>query len=113
MSDFDLNVNKISGNGDVKVVTEAPRLEDDADIYDLRRQMEARQVVKDYLRAEILRLQKLMEDMTREIISIDLKLRDRKPVGEPRNQRRLYAPGSQPAPLDDEGGHVDTEIIDA
>jgi hypothetical protein len=112
MSDFDLNVNKISGSHEVKVVTEAPRLEDDADIYDLRRQMEARQVVKDYLRTEIMRLQKLMEDMTHEIISIDLKLRDRKPVGEPRNQRRLYAPGSQSAPLDDEGGHVDTEIVE-
>ena len=110
MSDFSLNVNKIGV--EAKVVTEEPRLNDDADIYDLRRQMEARQVVKDYLRTEILRIQKLMEEITHDIIAIDLKLKDRKPVGEPKNLRRLYAPGSEPAPLDDEGGHVDTEIVE-
>ena len=112
MSNFDLNVNKISGSEEVKVVTEQPRLNDDADIYDLRRQMEARQVVKDYLRTEIMRLQKLMEDMTHDIIAIDLKLKDRKPVGEPRNLRRLYAPGSQPTLTGDEESHVETEIVE-
>ncbi len=110
MNDFDLNVNKISK--EAQVVTEQPRLTDDADIYDLRRQMEARQVVKDYLRTEILRIQKLMEDMTHEIIAIDLKLRDRKPVGEPKNLRRLYAPGSEAILIADEESHVNTEVID-
>lgn len=110
MSDFSLNVNKISG--DAKVVTEQLRLNDDVDIYDLRRQMEARQVVKDYLRTELLRIQKLMDNLTQEIIAIDFKLMDRKPAGEPRNLRRLYAPGSEPMPLDDEGGHINAEIIE-
>lgn len=105
---FDLNVNKMTS---VQVVTEQPRLNDDEDIYDLRRQMEARQTVKDYLRTEIMRLQQLMETMTHEIIAIDFKLRDRKPVGEPKNIRRLYAPGSQPTVNDDETA-VDAEIIE-
>jgi hypothetical protein len=108
--EFSLNVNKIGGQ--VKVVTEEPRLDGDADIYDLRRQMEARQVVKDYLRTEILRLQQLMQDLTHELISIDLKLRDRKPVGEPKNLRRLYAPGTEAQLAADEESHVDTEIVE-
>lgn len=107
MADFDLNVNRMT---EVKVVTEQPRLNDDEDIYDLRRQMEARQTVKDYLRTEILRLQQLMETMTHEIIAIDFKLKDRKPVGEPRNIRRLYAPGSQPT-LGPGESAVDAEIV--
>ncbi len=107
MEGFSLNVNKITGP---TVKTE--QVNDDGDIYDLRRQMEARQVVKDYLRTEILRLQKLMEDMTHEIIAIDFKLKDRKPVGEPKNLRRLYAPGSEPTLIGDEESHVDTEIIE-
>src|ERR1700687_4458306 len=110
--EFSLNVNKISPSAEVQVVPEQPRLSEDEDIYDLRRQMEARQVVKDYLRTEILRLQKLMEDMTHDIISIDMKLRDRKPVGEPKNLRRLYAPGSEAILKADEESHVDTEIIE-
>lgn len=91
MSDFELNVNKMSG--EVKVVTEDIRTED-GDIYDLRRQIEARQTVKDYVRAEILRLQALLETMTHEIIALDFKLKDRKPKGEPKNKRYLYAPGT-------------------
>lgn len=90
-NEFSLNVNKIS---EVKVVTETPNV-DDADIYDLRRQIEARQNVKDYIRAEVLRLQQLLETMTHEIIALDFKLKDRKPAGEPRNKRYLYAPGTQ------------------
>lgn len=91
MEGFDLNVNKMT---EVKVVSEEIRT-DDADIYDLRRQIEARQVVKDYVRAEILRLQQLLETFTHEIIALDLKLKDRKPKGEPRNKRFLYAPGTE------------------
>jgi len=91
MEGFELNVNKMH---DVKVVTEEVRT-DDADIYDLRRQIEARQVVKDYVRTEILRLQQLLESLTHEIINLDFKLKDRKPAGEPKNLRRLYAPGSE------------------
>ena len=105
---FDLNVNKIGG--EVKVTTEPVRT-DDADIYDLRRQIEARQVVKDYVRAEIERLQALLMTMTNDIISIDLKLRDRKPAGEPRHLRRLYAPGSTYELKDGEGNSADTEIV--
>lgn len=108
--EFSLNVNKIGG--EVKVISEQPRMDDDADIYDLRRQIEARQVTKDYIRAEILRLQQLLEQMTREIISIDLKLRDRKPAGEPNNKRALYAPGSTYQLEDGEAGSVDTEIVE-
>lgn len=108
MSDFDLNVNKISS---VKVVTEELRV-DDVDIYDLRRQIEARQVVKDYIRTEILRLQQLLGNLTNEIISLDFKLRDRKPTGEPKNLRRLYAPGTEAQLSDEEESHVDTEIVE-
>lgn len=107
--EFSLNVNKMSQ--DVQVVTEPPRISNDEDIYDLRRQIEARQVVKDYLRTEILRLQTLMETMTHEIITIDLKLKNRKPVGEPKNIRRLYAPESQPTLNDDEHA-IDVEIVE-
>jgi len=105
---FDLNVNKLEK--EVKVVTEQPRLSPDEDIYDLRRQMEARQVVKDYLRTEIMRMQKLMEDMTHEIIQIDLRLRGRKPAGEPNNVRRLYAPGTQPTLKPGESGAIEGEL---
>jgi len=106
--EFSLNVNKIGS--EVKVVTEQVRT-DDADIYDLRRQIEAYQVVKDYLRTEILRLQKLMEQMTHNIINLDMKLRDRKPAGEPKNIRRLYAPGSTYELKDGEGNSVEGEIV--
>jgi hypothetical protein len=106
---FELNVNKIGG--EVKVVTEPVRT-DNADIYDLRRQIEARQVVKDYIRAEILRQQQLLEQMTREIIDLDLKLRDRKPVGEPNNKRFLYEPGSTYELKDGEDNSVATEIVE-
>lgn len=106
--EFSLNVNKIGG--EVKVVTEQPRT-DDADIYDMRRQIEARQVVKDYLRTEILRMQKLMEDMTHEIIAIDLKLQNRKPLGEPTNKRALYAPGSTHELKEGETGTIEGEIV--
>jgi hypothetical protein len=109
MSDFELNINKISST---QVVTEQPRLNDDADIYDLRRQIEARQVVKDYIRTEIIRLQHLLETMTHDIIAIDLKLQDRKPVGEPKNLRRLYAPGTEATLKAEEESHVDTEIVE-
>lgn len=107
---FSLNVNKIGG--EVRVITEQPRLDGDEDIYDLRRQIEARQVVKDYIRADILRQQQLLENLTREIISLDLKLRDRKPAGEPKNKRALYAPGSTYLLEDGEAGSVDAEIIE-
>lgn len=109
MSDFSLNVNKIGG--EVKAVTEPPRLANNEDVYDLRRQIEARQVVKDYLRTEVMRIQKLMEDLTHEIIAIDLKLADRKPAGEPQNQRRLYAPGTETQLADDEHA-INTEIVE-
>lgn len=110
MEGFELNVNGISK--EVKVITEQPRMTGDEDIYDLRRQIEARQVVKDYIRTEILRLQQLLETMTRDIIALDLKLRDRKPAGEPKNKRMLYAPGSTYQLHDGEESHVDTEIIE-
>lgn len=109
--EFSLNVNKIGG--DVKVVTEQPRLDGDEDIYDLRRQIEARQNVKDYIRTEILRLQQMLTTMTNEIISLDLKLRDRKPVGEPKNNRFLYAPGTQHQLTDGEANSIDTEVVDS
>jgi hypothetical protein len=108
-SEFSLNVNKISN--EVKVVTEPIRT-DDLDIYDLRRQIEARQVVKDYIRAEILRLQQLLESMTRDIIGLDLKLRDRKPAGEPKNKRYLYAPDSTYELKDGEENSIATEIVE-
>jgi hypothetical protein len=110
MSDFELNVNKIGGTP--KVMTEAIRVSDDADIYDLRRQIEARQTVKEYVRAEILRLQALLNTMTQEIIALDLKLQDRKPAGEPRNLRRLYAPGTEHQLSLDEPRAIDTEIVE-
>lgn len=108
--EFSLNVNKIGG--EPKVVTEAIRVSDDADIYDLRRQIEARQTVKEYVRAEILRLQALLNVMTQEITAIDLKLQDRKPTGEPKNLRRLYAPGTEHQLAVDEPRAVDTEIVE-
>lgn len=116
MADFDLNVNKIGGEprkqGEITVVPESPRMSGDEDIYDLRRQIEGRQVVKDYIRAEILRLQALLEQMTHDIISLDIKLRDRKPVGEPRNKRYLYAPGSTYELKDGEDNSIETEIVE-
>jgi len=116
MSDFDLNVNKIGGDlvvqKNVKVITEQPRMSEDEDIYDLRRQIEARQNVKDFIRAEILRYQQLLEQMTRDIISLDLKLHDRKPMGEPKHLRRLYAPGTEARLAAEEESHVDTEVIE-
>ena len=107
-SNFSLNVNKIGG--DVKVTPEAVRT-NDADIYDLRRQIEARQVIKDYVRTEVLRLQQLLEQLNNDIISIDLKLRDRKPAGEPNNKRFLYAPGTTYELKDGEGNSVEGEIV--
>lgn len=108
--EFSLNVNKISQ--DVKVVSEPLRMSGDEDIYDLRRQIEARQVVKDYIRTEILRLQAMLGQLTNEIISVDLKLRDRKPAGEPRQKRYLYAPGTEHKLLDGEDNSIDTEIVE-
>ena len=110
MSDheFSLNVNKIGR--EVKVQSEPLRTED-ADIYDLRRQIEARQVVKDYIRTEILRLQQMLETMTHDIIRLDMELRDRKPVGEPKNKRMLYAPGSVYELKDGESGAIEGEVI--
>lgn len=108
--EFSLNVNKIAG--EVKVVSEPVRT-DDADIYDLRRQIEARQVVKDYVRAEIGRLQKLLEDMTHDIIRLDMALKDRKPVGEPRNLRHLYAPGTEGnVTLNPGEGAIEGEVVE-
>lgn len=107
--EFSLNVNKIGQ--DVKVVTEAPRMNGDEDIYDLRRQIEARQVVKDFIRAEILRYQELLNSMTNEIISLDLKLRDRKPAGEARNKRYLYAPGTTHELKEGEGNSIEGELV--
>lgn len=108
--DFSLNVNKIS---QVQVVTEAPRMSADEDIYDLRRQIDARQTVKDYIRTEILRLQALLESMTHDIITLDLKLRDRKPAGEPRQKRYLYKPGTagQYQLGADESGAIEGELV--
>lgn len=106
--EFSLNVNKIAA--EVKVVTEAPRMNGDEDIYDLRRQIEARQVVKDYIRTEILRLQEMLNQMTNEIISLDLKLRDRKPAGESKQKRYLYAPGTVHELKEGEGNSVEGEL---
>lgn len=88
MDEFNLQVQRTT------VESEEPRIRPDEDIYDLRRQIEARQVVKDYIRAEILRLNALLEKMTHEIIRLDLALRDRKPVGEPKQKKYLYRPGT-------------------
>lgn len=106
MEGFDLNVNKM-----VEVRTEPLRTED-VDIYDLRRQIEARQVVKDYIRTEILRLQELLNTMTQEITALDFKLRDRKPHGEPRQKRYLYAPGTEHILGPGEGGAIEGEIVE-
>jgi hypothetical protein len=106
--DFELNINGINKP---TVASEPIRVENDEDIYDLRRQIEARQNVKDYIRTEILRLQQLLDKMTWEITAIDLKLRNRKPLGEPRNKKYLYAPGTQHTLGSDEGGAIEGEIV--
>lgn len=112
MSDheFSLNVNKIGG--EMKIVTEPIRVSTDEDIYDLRRQIEARQNVKEYVRMEIIRLQALLQVMTQEITALDLKLQDRKPSGEPRNLRRLYAPGTEHQLASDEPKAIEGEIVE-
>lgn len=106
---FSLNVNGITNNPAVR--SEPIRVDEDMDIYDLRRQIEARQVVKDYIRTEILRLQELLNTMTVEITSLDLTLRDRKPKGEPNNKRYLYAPGTEHQLGIGEGGAIEGEIV--
>lgn len=44
-------------------------------------------------------------------VDSDLELRDRKPTGEPRNKKYLYAPGSQYQLGEGEGGAIDGEIV--
>lgn len=108
---FSLNVNKMGK--DVSVGPENVRMEGDEDIYDLRRQIEARQNVKDYIRTEILRLQQLLETMTHDIITLDLKLQDRKPASEPRNKRFLYKPGTADQYTLSEGEKaIEGELVD-
>lgn len=92
---------------------ERPRM--DVEIYDLRRQIDHRETVKEYIKSEIARLQALLETMTHEIISLDLELnRKGKPAGEPANKRYLYAPEEVMRPLLTDGADnaVDTEIIE-
>lgn len=89
------------------------RVEPDADIYDLRRQIEARQVVRDYVRTEIDRLKAFDQQLVQEITALDFKLRDRKPQDEPRNKRFLYRPGTetQYQLKPGEGGAIEGEIV--
>lgn len=85
----------------------------DVDIYDLRRQIDQRETVKEYIKSEILRMQALLETMTHEIISLDLKLNEKgKPAGEPQNKRYLYSPEEvkQPRLTDGADNAVDAEI---
>src|SRR6185295_6505895 len=100
------------GSKELKVVSEQPHM--DEDIYGLRRQIEARENVKDYIRTEILRLQGLMETLTHEVIQLDLRLRERKPTGEPRNKRYLYSPAEvmNPRLTDGAGNSVDAEVVE-
>lgn len=104
---FDLNVNKM------EIVTEPIRIDPDADLYDIRRQIEARQVVRDYVRTEIDRLKAFDQQLVREITALDFKLRDRKPAGEPNNKRFLYKPGTERNVLlgPGEGGAIEGEIV--
>lgn len=100
---------------DIKVVSADLRTEPDADIYDLRRQIEARQNVRDYIRTEIDRLKVLDQQLVQEIIKLDLELRDRRPSGEPGNKRYLYRPGTadQYQLRGPEGNAIEGEIVDA
>lgn len=85
----------------------------DVDIYDLRRQIDHREQVKEFIKSEIVRYQALLETMTREIISLDLELdRKGKPAGEPTNKRYLYAPDEvlKPRLTDGADNAVDTEL---
>lgn len=110
MSDgFDLNVNKMAQ--DVQVRSEPIRVDIDQDIYDMRRQIEARQNVRDFIRTEIERLKTLDQQLVMEITQIDLRLGNRKPQGEPKNKRFLYAPGSTYQLGAGEGGAIDGEIV--
>jgi len=112
MDDFSLNVNKMSQS--VQVRSEPIRMDGDEDVYDLRRQIEARQVVRDFVRTEMDRLKALDQQIVQEIIQLDLKLRDRKPAGEPKNKRYLYKPGTegQYQLRGPEGNSVEGEIVE-
>lgn len=118
MSDFDLNVNKIGTDmvprSKNELTSEPIRVDDDADIYDLRRQIEARQNVRDYVRTEIDRLKAFDQQLVQEITALDLKLRDRNPQGEPKNKRYLYRPGTegQYALGPGEGGAIEAEVVE-
>lgn len=94
------------------VQPERPRM--DVDIYDLRRQIDHRETVKEFIKSEIARYQALLETMTREIISLDLQLNQTaKPAGEPHNKRYLYSPEEvkQPRLTDGADNAVDAEIV--
>lgn len=87
----------------------------DVDIYDLRRQIDHREQVKEYIKSEILRMQALLDVMTNEIISLDLALNSKgKPAGEPTNKRYLYSPEEvqQPRLTDGADNVVNTEIVE-
>jgi hypothetical protein len=85
----------------------------DQDIYDLRRQIEARQTVRDYVRTEIDRLKAFDQQLVQEITALDLRLRNRKPADEPRNKRFLYKPGTEGnyQLKAGEGGAIEGEIV--
>jgi hypothetical protein len=109
MEEFNLNINGIDKP---KIITAPLRISpEDADIYDMRRQIEARQNVKDYIKTEIFRLQQLLDTLTHEITVIDLELRNRKPNGEPRNKKYLYAPGTTHMLTNGEGNAIEGEIV--
>lgn len=95
------------------VIPERPRL--DVCIYDLRRQIDHRETVKEYIKSEIDRLQRLLEIMTNEIISLDMELDKKgKPAGEPTNKRYLYSPEEvcKPRLTDGADNAVDADIVE-
>lgn len=113
-----MNVNKLDGvynegQNLPEVVPERPRM--DVDIYDLRRQIDNRETVKEYIKSEIARLNVLLETMTREIISLDLQLNHKpKPAGEPNNKRYLYSPEEvmRPRLTDGASNAIEGEIVE-
>lgn len=106
----------IKRSQDVKIVTDGTW--NNGDIYDLRRQLDQRESVKDFIRSEISRLQQLLDTLIQEQISLDMKIQSvPTPYDEPRQKRFLYKPGTEKKYQLSDGkqkpddGAIDAEVV--
>lgn len=103
----------IQRSQEVQIQSAGLNLDNGEDIYNIRRQIDQREAVKEFIRLEIARYEKLLEDITHEQMTLHLQLQSRgKPQGEPRKKRYLHSPESvgRVQLTDGRGNHIDPPI---